>query len=396
MKKLLVSIVLCLTWLGCTFAILQPNIINRWNTITSLNPLTTYTIIQDGTGQSNITVANFANSISGLIASWYLTGSALSWYLTGSALSWYLTGDIDNFLLIANSWTYYTSNPLWYITGSALNSYTYLSWFTINTTWRTYPGSTGKLVTESAVATYINILALNYGNVITTWYYFVSWTINQASLGFSWTNLQTQMTSGWTRNLFSYLSNLRGTIFTQPIKFEWSGMVWNDIQNLQLRDTDVTAQKPTLETISGSVVRTRCFTGGTQQMEMYGTVEIPHDMYTWTGAVLSPHIHWMWSTTSNNTTWVRTFNYTIMKVWGIYSTGYTITWNTYGITWWLNRIDDLDSDFSATWLAIWDTIAFRISRTPTGGDTYAWNMCITQIGFHYQIDSLGSRQEYIK
>lgn len=50
---------------------------------------------------------------------WYLTGSALNWYLTWSALIPYLT--------IANSWTYYTNNPLWYITGSALSWY--ITWW---------------------------------------------------------------------------------------------------------------------------------------------------------------------------------------------------------------------------------------------------------------------------
>ena len=559
MKKFFVSIVLCLTWLGCTFAILQPNIINRWNTITSLNPLTAYTIIQDGTGQSNITVANFASSLSGLLSTnfiprtmpqsyihydsgsmtlvstpprntlgssafwaynnatwagtigiWGTSYYGVAWVSLRSGWAWlfwkttnqygygvyaentvawygvalYVSGRAEftdninangyygNFASISST-TYITGydniakalsvtrwnsgramnveaasngrglliqnryntpmNKSAIVVGEILNSAaeqsdTTNSWakFRVDFDWNIFTKAktqignpdaaySGYQLSVSGTAIF-NKGTIQWGFAVNEWlinawiFWFTAggkWVYGLTVTGvWLYGEAQATGTAWYFKSLYGtgiYVESPSNALYVNGTQvFNWysswagSGMVWNDIQNLQLRDTDVTVQKPTLETISGSVVRTRCFTGWTQQMEMYGTVEIPHDMYTWTGAVLSPHIHWMWSTTSNNTTWVRTFTYTLIKVWQIYSTWVTITWSIYGITWWLNRIDDFDGDFSATWLALWDTIAFRISRTPTGGDTYAWNMCITQIGFHYQIDSLGSRQEYIK
>lgn len=177
--------------------------------------------------------------------------------------------------------------------------------------------------------------------------------------------------------------------------FGWSGLAWNDIQNLSLWDTDTTIQKPALTAISGSAVKTRCFDGGTQMNEMFGTVEIPHNMYNGTGAVLSPHVHREGTTTSANTG-VWYMDYTILKRNSEYTSTQTISWTFANITWRQARIDELGSDFSATWLTLWDVISFRIYRDPTGVDTYAGLMCLNQVWFHAQFDTMGSRQEYVK
>lgn len=181
--------------------------------------------------------------------------------------------------------------------------------------------------------------------------------------------------------------------------FQWSGLMWNDIQNLQMWDTDTAWDKPTLTNISGSTIKTRCFdgAGGGSTRMMYGNVEIPHDMYTWTGAVLSPHIHWMGTTTSATTTGIWFLDYSIRKVNWLYTSTTTITWENYGITWRQARISEIDGDIPATGLSIGDTISFRIWRNSSlSTDTYQWDLCLTQVGFHYQIDTLGSRGEYLK
>lgn len=207
-------------------------------------------------------------------------------------------------------------------------------------------------------------------------------------------------TAYWRGNhtTFWYLTSSinTGVIFNQRFVMEWSGMMWNDIQNLQMRDTDQAADKPSLTTISWSTIKTRCFDGWTAPNMMYGNMEIPHDMYVGTWAVLSPHVHWMWSTTSATTTGIWYLDYTIRKLNTVYSWTITISQWIYGITWREARLTEIDWDIDASNLKLWDTVSFRIYRTPTGADTYAGLMCLSQVWFHYQIDTLGSRQEYIK
>lgn len=180
------------------------------------------------------------------------------------------------------------------------------------------------------------------------------------------------------------------TILNGRLLLQWSGISWDDIQNLQLRDTDAVWEKPTLKAISGSLVKTRCFDDNDA---MYWSVEIPHDFYNGTGSVISPHVHWVWDA-NWATTWIWNMEYSILKANGTYLTSSIISVSLYNITWWDTRIDDLDGDMSATWLSLWDTISFKIYRTTA--DTYAGNMCLLQVWRHYQKDVMGSRQEYIK
>lgn len=185
------------------------------------------------------------------------------------------------------------------------------------------------------------------------------------------------------------------TILGGRLVLQWSWIVRDDIQNLQLWDTDTVWDRPTLTTISGSTIKTRCFNAADM---MYGNVEIPHDMYTWTGSLLSPHIHYMWSTTSATTTWLWFLDYTIRKAWTIYSTTTRLTWTVYWFIWWQAKVLEFDwIDLDASWLYLWDTISFRIRRDSwLADDTYAGSMCLSQIWRHYQRDTMWSRQEYIK
>ena len=313
-----------------------------------------------------------------------------------------------------NNWTYSTPTSWvflvnayggmrvnWWIYDLSGNTYLLmLTWRTyLPSTWTiTWPGTGAEVPTSKAVVDYIDLSAQNLWDIITTgWYYWspVSWqtTTWMWRSTYTWDTVSTELYTGWIWKVFSYLTDLRGTIFTQPIKLEWSWLVRDDIQNLQMRDTDVTNDKPSLTAISGSVIKTRCF--GNSDM-MYGNVEIPHDMYNGTGSIISPHVHWMGSTTSATTTGIWYLDYTIRKL----NTTYTATYTLTGAIYWINArqwmITELD-DLPATWLSLWDTISFRIWRdSGLAADTYAGNMCLSQVGFHYQRDSMGSRQEYIK
>jgi hypothetical protein len=75
-------------------------------------------------------------------------------------------------------------------------------------------------------------------------------------------------------------------------------------------------------------------------------------MYTGAGAVLSPHVHWMGSTTSAATTGIWNLDYTIRKVSGLYTTTTSITQAIYGVTGWQANISEIDGDIPATGISL--------------------------------------------
>jgi hypothetical protein len=83
-------------------------------------------------------------------------------------------------IFLSQSGDYYTNNPLGYITGAALSGY--LTGFTESdpvfmsylATGFTYPGSDSYVPSTKAVADYIEAMALNLGDVITTGGFYIS------------------------------------------------------------------------------------------------------------------------------------------------------------------------------------------------------------------------------
>ena len=237
-----------------------------------------------------------------------------------------------------------------------------------------------------------------YVKTTTTWV-FVPWTSVDTWFSNTWSDILVPSNKAvvWYAVSSSWNQTITWTkTFSTYLWLAWSWLVWNDIQNLQTRQTDVAAQRPTLTTISWSTVQTRCFDWGSQMNEIFGNVEIPHDAYLWSWAVISPHVHRWWTTTSATTTWKRYLEYTLNKVWTVYLTSTILSQTIYWITGWMRNLTEIDWDISISWYSFGDTVSFRIYRTPTWTDTYAWWMCLSQVWFHYQIDSLGSRQEYVK
>ena len=64
MKKFLIGSLLAIFWFASVYAVIQPDI-RWWSTIVNPNPNNYFTVIQSGTSQGKISMANFANAISG-------------------------------------------------------------------------------------------------------------------------------------------------------------------------------------------------------------------------------------------------------------------------------------------------------------------------------------------
>jgi len=246
-------------------------------------------------------------------------------------------------------------------------------------------------------------------NAITPWKYVKNVStanIIQKSMVFTTTGNAT----GWAiacincnwNNYFDWVTQLGTTAGTTTFtnwrqQSFWSGISWNDVQNLSISIWGTTAQIPALTNITWTSIQTRCFDWGSQMNEMFWQLEIPHDARTW--SILDPHVHRYPTTTSATTTWIWRLDYEFLKNWVINNSvpwSWTITLTVYWFTGNLYKVSDFLADLSTSWYELWDTIAFRIYRVPTWTDTYAWGMCLVQVWFHYQIDSNGSRQKYVK
>lgn len=126
---------------------------------------------------------------------------------------------------------------------------------------------------------------------------------------------------------------------------------------------------------------------------VYGSFEIPHDYKE--GTALDPHLHWSPSTT-NTGNCVFTFEYTIANMndtFGATNTSISFTQAGSG-TAFKHQYVDGSSTISGNGLKIGAIVLFALSRP--AGDGFTGDAYLHSFGIHYQIDTLGSRQEGVK
>ena len=142
---------------------------------------------------------------------------------------------------------------------------------------------------------------------------------------------------------------------------------------------------------SGSI-RALGFDGGVTTEELHSSGEILHGYVE--GTDLDIHVHWITTTTNaGNVKWQLEYHWINPEtVYGdptiISST--TATNETAWKSWhsYFPPIDGTGKDQGSE-------LVFRLFRDPTE-DTYASDAALIQVGIHYQIDALGSRQPEIK
>ncbi len=134
--------------------------------------------------------------------------------------------------------------------------------------------------------------------------------------------------------------------------------------------------------------------GSTPKEQVYFTVQIPHGYKL--ESDLHPHIHWSpIDTTAGSVKWF--LEYTITSINGTFSTPQTIsvTDPSDGIAW-KHQVVELPT-ISGTGLGISSMIVCRLYRDPAdSSDTYTPDAAFLQFDVHYEIDTLGSSEEYTK
>lgn len=134
-----------------------------------------------------------------------------------------------------------------------------------------------------------------------------------------------------------------------------------------------------------------------------GNWQLNHDWAL--GTSIYPHLHW-WQTTANTPNWI--FAYRWQKQGSVRTSAWSnVAWTANGFTWTAGTLNQITA-FGAIaapvgYGQVSDIIQFRLYRDYTNvsglfgaGDPVAANQDIINIDAHIQIDTLGSRQEYIK
>lgn len=184
---------------------------------------------------------------------------------------------------------------------------------------------------------------------------------------------------------------------------EGTGTVADNIEGTAAYDgvvgTGVTWVSGMVTTTSSQGVILPSFSSTIEQ-ELYFTVQMPHEWKL--GTNIKPHIHWCPNETdTGNVSWGLEYSWasfgevyptsTIIYANEIEGVDTTLVANKHYITD-LGEIDATDKGLSSM-------LVCRVFRDATSSgetDDYAHGASMLEIDFHYQVDSLGSQEEYIK
>jgi hypothetical protein len=166
------------------------------------------------------------------------------------------------------------------------------------------------------------------------------------------------------------------------------------------------SQPPTMGTFKKNAAGTsqgvflNMFDPSTEQ-ELYFVVQIPHKYKV--GSTLYPHIHWTTTVgTPNGTNVVWGLEYTVIAIGGTFPTTTTLTANSVIAACGTpagtgqHLITSLGT-ISGTGLSISTILVCRVYRVAgDAADTFVNSVGLLGIDFHYEIDTEGSRGEYVK
>lgn len=171
--------------------------------------------------------------------------------------------------------------------------------------------------------------------------------------------------------------------------------VWDDLrvpaQNTKLNPSKA---EPNFESFIGGTFVYKFDNNNADDESVHFVAQLPH---AWKGETnLRPHLHWAPDTTNTGSV-VWSFEYTVVRINGTFPATTTSevtdpadgTANKHQII----GFDEIDgSDLSLS-----SMLVCRLTRLGTdGADTYTGNACFLEFDFHYQIDSLGSEDEFVK
>lgn len=168
---------------------------------------------------------------------------------------------------------------------------------------------------------------------------------------------------------------------------------WRDENAGGISLTKAAANQPDLITINGTSILTYGLDGVSKLEELHWNREVNHDYVP--GTNLIPHVH-IYPTTAHVGNIKLFLDYWI-KNGSVLVTGTTsLVCSCTGIAWDEVKIN-FDDEIDGSDLGIGAQGHYRIYRNPTDAqDTYNYDVALGTLGYHYQSDSLGSREVVIK
>lgn len=129
-----------------------------------------------------------------------------------------------------------------------------------------------------------------------------------------------------------------------------------------------------------------------------GIAQMPHSWKE--GSAVSPHIHWTPTSAAGGNVYWR-FSYMVANINESFSGSYTVmdpVVAAAGTDANAHLLTAFDPDIDMTGKTLSAIIMWKLERVANDGtnDTYAGNARLLEIDFHYEVDSFGSNQLYIK
>jgi hypothetical protein len=169
------------------------------------------------------------------------------------------------------------------------------------------------------------------------------------------------------------------------LEFNGNATVWEDV-NIDLSPLLTGGTKPGFSAPGTTGIRLLAFAVGE---EVEGTLEIPHSYKL--SSTITPHINWVNIGAPTGTDYVEwQLEYFIVDAEGIVGAASTIVTGDVAVDTDDERVDANFSTFSHATLG--GQIGFKLSRIAADGDAYAGECGVLTFGFHYEIDTVGSRQ----
>ena len=178
---------------------------------------------------------------------------------------------------------------------------------------------------------------------------------------------------------------------TGNLRLYGNATVWEDIR---IADGQIRAgaTAPSLATFVGGGLRTYQFLASAVN-EVEFTIQMPHSWKI--GSTISPHIHWApTSTDTNRVVWG--FEYSWANIGSTFPSSTTVyTTNYAGGTAWKHTLSDFPDITNTNSFS--SAIVCRLFRLGTATeDDYPDPAAFVEFDIHYEIDSLGTDQEYVK
>jgi hypothetical protein len=170
--------------------------------------------------------------------------------------------------------------------------------------------------------------------------------------------------------------------------------VWDDLRVPGLA-TALGATSPDLISfLAAGGLEVLGFDGNATLEQVFFTVQLPHTYKQ--GTDIYPHVHWSpVNTNAGNVVWQ--LEYTWVNIDGTFPASATITvTDAASTTAWSHQVAPFAA-ITGTGKEISSMLVCRLFRDPTdGNDDYASDAAFLEIDFHHEVNTMGSRQEFVK